>query len=93
MLVNDARSGLALARVLGDRSVVLMRGHGMSVAAPSIRDAVFRAIYTRENAQVEMDALKMGTPVFMNHFEVTRFDRATRQWDQWAADARAKRKF
>jgi HCOMODA/2-hydroxy-3-carboxy-muconic semialdehyde decarboxylase len=91
MLINGPAPGAALARVLGNRSVVLMRGHGMSVAAPSIRDAVFRAIYTRENARVELDALKLGTPVFMNQFEVKRFDNAGRQWNQWVADAAAKR--
>jgi ribulose-5-phosphate 4-epimerase/fuculose-1-phosphate aldolase len=91
MLVVDTTSGAALARILGDRSVVLMRGHGMAVAAPSIRDAVFRAIYTRENAEVEMEALKLGNPVFMSQFEVTRFDRATRQWNEWVAEAEARR--
>jgi HCOMODA/2-hydroxy-3-carboxy-muconic semialdehyde decarboxylase len=91
MLIHDTSTGAALARVLGNRSVVLMRGHGMAVAAPSIRDAVFRAVYTKVNARVETDALKIGTPVFMNHFEVTRFDNAGRQWDQWVAEAKAKR--
>jgi ribulose-5-phosphate 4-epimerase/fuculose-1-phosphate aldolase len=92
MLVNTQKPGADLARTLGNRSVVLMRGHGMAVAAPTIRDAVLRAIYTRVNAQVETEAMKLGTPVFMNRFEVTRIDPVSRQWAQWASDAEANRK-
>jgi HCOMODA/2-hydroxy-3-carboxy-muconic semialdehyde decarboxylase len=91
MLVNDAKSAAALARTLGDRSVVLLRGHGEAVAAPSIRDAVFRTIYTKVNAQVELDALRLGEPVFMNQFEVMRVEGLSRQWEQWAAHAKANR--
>jgi HCOMODA/2-hydroxy-3-carboxy-muconic semialdehyde decarboxylase len=90
MLVHTTESGAVLAKTLGDRSVVLLRGHGMAVAAPSIRDAVFRSIYTRENAQVELEALKLGTPVFMNEYEVTRVEPVSRQWDQWAGQVQAK---
>ena len=89
MLVHDRKAGGDLARTLGRRSVVLLRGHGMAVAAPTIRDAVLRAIYTRVNAQVEMDAMRIGVPEFMNAFEVSRVDPAERQWQQWAADAEA----
>lgn len=92
MLVHDRKAGSDLARTLGKRAVVLMRGHGMAVAAPTIRDAVLRAIYTRVNAQVEMEALRMGTPVFMNTFEVTRIDPVARQWEQWSTEAEAGRR-
>lgn len=91
MLIHDSRAGGDLARTLGQRSVVLLRGHGMAVAAPTIRDAVLRAIYTRVNAQVELEAMKAGTPIFMNRFEVTRVDPAARQWEQWNIEAEANR--
>jgi ribulose-5-phosphate 4-epimerase/fuculose-1-phosphate aldolase len=91
MLVSTARSGAALARTLGGRSVALLRGHGMAVAGASIREAVFFAIYTQVNAQIELEALKVGQPEFMNRFEVMRTERITRQWDQWASHADAKR--
>ncbi len=32
-------------------AVALMRGHGDVVVAPSLKEAVFRAIYTEVNAQ------------------------------------------
>ena len=65
MLVRDTTTGAALARVLGARSVVLMRGHGMAVVAASVRMVVMRAVYTQLNAQIEAEALKLGAPIFM----------------------------
>jgi ribulose-5-phosphate 4-epimerase/fuculose-1-phosphate aldolase len=90
MLVATGPTGAVLARTLGNRAVVLMRGHGMTVVGPSIRDAVFRAVYAQVNAQVELEALRLGPPVFMNEFEVMRTERITRQWDMWAAKASAE---
>ena len=88
MLVRNPQTGAALAKVLGQRSVVLMRGHGMTVAGPTLRDVVFRAIYTKVNAEVESEALRLGPPVFMNPFEVGRSERITRQWEAWVARVR-----
>jgi HCOMODA/2-hydroxy-3-carboxy-muconic semialdehyde decarboxylase len=87
LLVRDNRTGAALAKVLGDRTVVLMRGHGMAVVAPSVRMVVMRAIYTQLNAQIESEALKLGAPTFLNAEEATRTDPADRPWEIWAADA------
>jgi ribulose-5-phosphate 4-epimerase/fuculose-1-phosphate aldolase len=89
MLVKTTQAGADLAKALGSRSVVLLRGHGMAVAAPTTRDAVMRAIYTRVNAQVQTEALKLGEPVFMNDFEVTRVDPISRQWPLWVRQAEA----
>ncbi len=41
MLVSTAGTGAALARTLGDRAVVLMRGHGMAVVGDSIPERLF----------------------------------------------------
>ncbi|KAK5451813.1 hypothetical protein LTS15_007536 [Exophiala xenobiotica] len=41
-------------------SVVLMRGHGYTVAARSIEECVFRAIYTRENATIQTASLGLS---------------------------------
>ena len=90
MLVNNAKTGASLAKALGARRVVLMRGHGFVSAAESTQRAVFQAIYTKVNAQVEADALKLGQPVFMNQFEVMRVDRMTRQWEEWTRSIEPK---
>jgi HCOMODA/2-hydroxy-3-carboxy-muconic semialdehyde decarboxylase len=88
MLVLNSQSGAALAKELGNRSVVLMRGHGMSVAAASVRLVVFMAIYTQINAEVLLSALHLGTPNFMDSAEIARSDRPDRGWEAWAAEVR-----
>jgi HCOMODA/2-hydroxy-3-carboxy-muconic semialdehyde decarboxylase len=60
MLVRDAKLGDALARALGDKIVVLMRGHGNVVVGPSLQHAVFRAIYTEVNARLQTIAIGLG---------------------------------
>jgi HCOMODA/2-hydroxy-3-carboxy-muconic semialdehyde decarboxylase len=73
MLVNNQDFGLALAKTLGNSAVVLMRGHGATVVGDSIKQAVFRAVYTQVNAQVESDALKLGEVNFLNAKEAATF--------------------
>jgi HCOMODA/2-hydroxy-3-carboxy-muconic semialdehyde decarboxylase len=85
MLVTNGPQGAALAEVLGTRPVVLMRGHGMAVAAPNVRQAVMMAVYTQLNARVEIQALKLGTPNFMDDKEVGRVDPIERRWEAWVA--------
>jgi ribulose-5-phosphate 4-epimerase/fuculose-1-phosphate aldolase len=87
MLVMENRTGAALAAVMGQRAVVLMRGHGMTVAAESVKLVVLRAIYTQLNARIEAAALRLGEPVFLNAFEVDRDDPVDRPWEVWAANA------
>lgn len=91
MLITSGKTAAALARKMGKRSVVLMRGHGLAVVGASIREAVFFSVYTQVNAQIEAEALKLGPLQFMNSFEVQRTETIglTRQWDLWAAAAAA----
>ena len=85
MLVTTNQTGAALAMVLGARSVALMRGHGMAVAATGVKLAVLRAIYTQLNARIESVALRMGEPTFLNGYEVDRADPVDRPWEEWTA--------
>lgn len=87
MLVHDSKCGASLARTLGNRAVVLMRGHGMTVTAPDIHELVLRSIYTQVNARVESAALTLGHPKFLDAQEAKRRDRAERQWPLWVAEA------
>jgi ribulose-5-phosphate 4-epimerase/fuculose-1-phosphate aldolase len=91
MLVLNAKSGAALAQKLGDRNVVLMRGHGMTVVGPNVRRATYNAVYTQVNARVEMEAVKLGTPKFLNRFEVQRVGQVNRAWEAWANQVRGAR--
>jgi ribulose-5-phosphate 4-epimerase/fuculose-1-phosphate aldolase len=60
MLVRDGARGRSLAEALGDRPVVLMRGHGDATVGPSVKMAVFRAYYTDVNARLQSQALALG---------------------------------
>jgi hypothetical protein len=37
-----------------------MKGHGMAIRAPSVRDAVFRAFYAKQDAIVQFQATLLG---------------------------------
>ena len=60
MLVRDGALGRALATALGQRPVVLMRGHGAVAVGASVRQAVFRAVYTEVNAHLQAEASRLG---------------------------------
>src|SRR5437660_594482 len=44
MLIRTPELGAALSRTIGTAPVALMRGHGDVVVAPSLKEAVFRAV-------------------------------------------------
>ena len=60
MLIRTAPLGKALADSLGDKNVVLMRGHGATMVGVSIPEAVFRAVYATENASIQMQAHQLA---------------------------------
>ena len=62
-LVNSSTVGKALAAMLADNAVVLMRGHGDTVVGPHLREVVARAIYTEVNARLLLQALYLGRPI------------------------------
>ncbi|KAI9815144.1 MAG: hypothetical protein M1827_002987 [Pycnora praestabilis] len=72
MLVSNTRLGAALAdhfmsskgasssgHLEPEHTVVLMRGHGLTVVGASIQQAVSRAIYTQKNAIVQTTSLSL----------------------------------
>jgi ribulose-5-phosphate 4-epimerase/fuculose-1-phosphate aldolase len=63
MLVRNKEIGKALAQVLADKSVVLMRGHGDVTVGPSVHVAVFRAYYTDVDARLQAQAMALGGEV------------------------------
>jgi ribulose-5-phosphate 4-epimerase/fuculose-1-phosphate aldolase len=63
MLVRDPARGKSLAGTLGDKPVVLMRGHGDVTVGPSVKMAVFRAYYTDVNARLQLQAVALGGEV------------------------------
>ncbi len=88
MLIRDRKLGAALARSLGRHAVVLMRGHGSTVVGSSLRQAVFRAVYTEVNARLQLDAQRLGEVTFLNAEEAAQASAMNdavldRPWDLW----------
>jgi ribulose-5-phosphate 4-epimerase/fuculose-1-phosphate aldolase len=94
MLIRDARLGAALARSLADRPAVLMRGHGSTVVGNSLRQAVFRAVYTEVNAKLQAEALRLGPVTYLTDQEAelsaaVNATQINRAWDLWKSLAMA----
>ena len=89
MLVSNSAIGKSLAQSLGDKPVVLMRGHGDVTVAPSVRMAVFRAYYTDVNAKLQSQAIALGgavnylTPGEGEKADKTNFAVIDRIWNLW----------
>jgi ribulose-5-phosphate 4-epimerase/fuculose-1-phosphate aldolase len=89
MLVSNPNLGKALAEVLGDKAVVLMRGHGDVVVGPALPLTVFRAVYTEVNARLQSQAIAIGG--LITFLEVEEGEKANkvldqihlRAWDLW----------
>jgi len=93
VLVRDRPLGKALAGALGSCSCVLMRGHGMTVVGESIKEVVFRAIYTEMNARLQIQATQLEGPIeFLSEEEGKRSTAANRgtmerPWELWKKEA------
>ena len=88
LLIRNGDQGVALAEHLGEASVVLMRGHGYTAVGTDVPAAVFRAIYTSLNCDVQRHALQMGTPTYLSEGEARSADASVmpesgRAWDLW----------
>jgi ribulose-5-phosphate 4-epimerase/fuculose-1-phosphate aldolase len=88
MLVSNNLLGAALAKSLGSEAVVLMRGHGMSAVGASMKQAVFRAIYTDVDARIQAEAQKMGEVTALSDAEAAKISATLdslieRSWEIW----------
>jgi ribulose-5-phosphate 4-epimerase/fuculose-1-phosphate aldolase len=95
MLVSSPQLGASLAKVLADKQIVLMRGHGATMAGQSVKHAVYRAIYAALNAIMQMDAMRMGEITFLSDQEAMKGmdinDRfVERSWALWKLEAAQK---
>ncbi len=91
LLIRTAGLGRALARHLGDRAVVLMRGHGFTAVGAAVPEVVFRAVYTMLNCRLQLDALRLGEPRYLSAAEAAACEASTkgqvdRAWDLWVRE-------
>ncbi|MCS6932119.1 MAG: class II aldolase/adducin family protein [Acetobacteraceae bacterium] len=94
LLVCDMPMGRDLAAGLGEGTVVLMRGHGATVAGRSLKEAVYTAVYLEVNARLQMEAAALGDIEFLSPGEIARIrerlgagaaaEGYSRAWEYWA---------
>jgi ribulose-5-phosphate 4-epimerase/fuculose-1-phosphate aldolase len=98
ILIGSPDRGKALAAILADHPVALMRGHGDVVVGPNLRRTVSRAIYTEMNARLQWQATTLGGPItFIAPEEAALMEAArdgagegqafNRTWEMWKEEA------
>jgi HCOMODA/2-hydroxy-3-carboxy-muconic semialdehyde decarboxylase len=93
LLIRNQALGVALAKTLGASSVALLRGHGNVVVGVSLKQVVFRAIYTESNARLQSEAMRFGEVNFLTEGEAASTAAMTdehldRPWEMWKLKAR-----
>lgn len=93
-LIGQRSLGEAIADLLGDRQAVLLRGNGTLITAPTLIEAVMRAVWLEESAELQLVARAAGlTPRYLPPDEVRRCaamdmpHEPIRAWDLYAAQA------
>jgi ribulose-5-phosphate 4-epimerase/fuculose-1-phosphate aldolase len=92
MLIRTPELGRALAGSLESSPMVLMRGHGATIVGTSIKQVVYRSIYAVQNAELQMEAVKLGEPIYLADEEATKASDAAdrvveRPWALWRCEA------
>ena len=83
-LVDTPARGAALAAALKDRPVVLMRNHGVAVAASTLPLLVGWSIALEQNAEIQSAALARGDEVtYLEFEEEAPGSDFLRAWDLW----------
>ncbi len=89
IVISTAAKGAALAEVLADKPVALLRAHGMVAVGPTLAVAVFRAIFTVASAGIQHQARALGGPIAALDAEegrladVVNVQTVGRSWDLW----------
>jgi ribulose-5-phosphate 4-epimerase/fuculose-1-phosphate aldolase len=92
MLIRNGALGAALAKMLADKPVALMRGHGAIAVGNSIPQVVFRAYYAEMNARLQAEAMRLGSVTYLSAEEAAAATRTndgvlTRAWELWKRKA------
>ncbi|MBM3539482.1 MAG: class II aldolase/adducin family protein [Alphaproteobacteria bacterium] len=92
LLVANLDQGRDMTRALGQNTVVLMRGHGCTVASDGLKKAVITAVYVQVNATLQLEAMGLGEINFLTPGEVKKTGDLlnmplveTRVWDYLAS--------
>ena len=90
--VESPARAAELAGLLGDAKALMLRGHGAVVVGNSIREVCMLALFLEESARLQAEAMRLGTPIFLERDEAERIAKRTfkassveRAWDHFAA--------
>ena len=88
LLIRNRELGAALAKSLGPKSVVLMRGHGVTVTGPTLQEAVYRGVYVDVNARLQLEAIGLGAVNYLTEPEsraaaAANASQIGRAWEMW----------
>ena len=70
LLISGMEMGRDFAKVLGQNSAALMRGHGCTTIGRSVREAVYTAVYLEVNARLQMQASRFLPIKFLSEGEI-----------------------
>ena len=92
---SPARAG-EMVKLLGDAKAVILRGHGAVVVGQSIREVCMLGLYLEESARLQSEAMKLGTPMFIERDDAERIAKRTfkpastdRAWEHFKAKCAA----
>ncbi|WP_415120562.1 class II aldolase/adducin family protein [Paraburkholderia sp.] len=96
LLIRNGQLGAALARHFENSAIVLMRGHGSTVVAQSVQQAVYRAVYAEANARCQATAEQLGDVTYLTDAECracvdSHEAQVQRPWDMWKLQAAKNR--
>jgi HCOMODA/2-hydroxy-3-carboxy-muconic semialdehyde decarboxylase len=93
LLIASPQLGRALARTLGEKPAVLIRGHGATVVGTSLPMAVGRSVYLERSARIQAQATALGAELTYLDPEAARAmadNSYPRAWELWKRRARSK---
>jgi ribulose-5-phosphate 4-epimerase/fuculose-1-phosphate aldolase len=95
-LIPFGVTGVPLRPALGQNNIALMRGHGAVVVGPDMPRAVFRSVYSEQNARLQTQAMQLSQKVtYLDPEEATRAQAsmeatAARPWELWRKKVQGK---
>jgi ribulose-5-phosphate 4-epimerase/fuculose-1-phosphate aldolase len=97
LLIRSPELGRALAKSLAANNIVVMRGHGSTVTAPSLPLAVYRSIYAELNARYQFLAMQHGPITALTAEEAAACvasveGQVHRPWELWTREAAERRR-
>ncbi|MFB5188785.1 class II aldolase/adducin family protein [Alicyclobacillus fastidiosus] len=69
MLIVNEREGERIARTLGTKRALLMRGHGVVVVGENLKRTVMSSIYLATNAEIQYRSMQLGDPKYLSYEE------------------------